>query len=96
MSVTSTYLSTSSLLSRTTTQHSTYDQSLSSFAPEIIKHILSLEGSIKPPYVKTFESVGFFADVKGFTNASEKLSEMGNLGTEILAHKINAYLPHIG
>merc|ERR1712129_470017 len=48
------------------------------------------------PFVKTFEAVGFFADVSGFTKATEALSNsMGDLGTEILAHKINAYLPHI-
>ena len=77
---------------------SQYDQSLSSFAPEVLKHILaSSRGKIKPPYVKTFEGVGFFADVSGFTKATEALSNaMGDLGTEILAHKINAYLPFIG
>ena len=91
------YTSHSNLLSRTTTTHTTYDQSLSSFAPEILKHILSnTEHKIQPPFVKTFESVGFFADVSGFTKATESLSNaMGDLGTEILAHKINAYLPHI-
>ena len=98
------YLSTTSILSRTTTSHTTSDQSLSSFAPEILKHILSQEssstnnrdGKIRAPYVKTFEGVGFFADVSGFTKATESLSNaMGDLGTEILAHKINAYLPQI-
>ena len=85
------------LLTRTTTTHTTYDQSLSSFAPEILKHILSQEKKIKVPYRKQFEAVGFFADVSGFTKATESLSNaMGDLGTEILAHKINAYLPHIG
>eukprot|EP01083_Nonionella_stella_P248105 859367_1 len=92
------YISHSNLLSRTTTVQTTYDQSLSSFAPELLKHILvqTHKTQIKAPYVKTFESVGFFADVSGFTKATESLANaMGDLGTEILAHKINAYLPHI-
>eukprot|EP00483_Globobulimina_turgida_P009543 UN09562 len=92
------YIPHSSLLSRTTTAFTTYDQSLSSFAPELLKHILaqSPDTQINAPYVITFESVGFFADVAGFTKATESLSNaMGDLGTEILAHKINSYLPHI-
>ena len=43
----------------------------------------------------TFDSVGLFADVSGFTKMTEKLAEMGNAGAEVLAEKINAYLGQI-
>ena len=72
-----------------------YNQALSSFAPEVIKHILANHDEITPPYHTSFHATAFFADVSGFTSATEKLSKYGDVGSEILAHKINSYLPQM-
>lgn len=73
-------------------KHEKFMKELSKFVPQTIKRVLQ-DYKPKAPFKTKFQSVALFADISGFTNMSEKLSELPNsLGTEMLAENINTYL----
>ncbi|MDP3064697.1 MAG: adenylate/guanylate cyclase domain-containing protein, partial [Chloroflexota bacterium] len=66
-----------------------------SYLPPVLLRTAQLKPHLSPPWIEPLEGTLVFADISGFTAMSERLTEMGREGAELLTNIINRYFSRI-